>query len=76
MNSPAIQDRSRPSLTMTAVGAVYLQGADGNWTSVDRRRRGGRRVHRQRETSQSKRLGMRVGTLNVEAITGKESWLN
>ncbi|KAK3543559.1 hypothetical protein QTP70_023895 [Hemibagrus guttatus] len=34
---------------MTAISAVDLQGAGGNWATVGRRSRGGRRVHRQRE---------------------------
>ncbi|KAK3558270.1 hypothetical protein QTP86_013939, partial [Hemibagrus guttatus] len=34
---------------MTAIGAVDLQGAGGNWATVGRRNRGGRRVRRQRE---------------------------
>ncbi|KAK3537120.1 hypothetical protein QTP70_002138 [Hemibagrus guttatus] len=44
-----IPDRSRPGLTTTAIGAVDLQGTGGNWATVDRRSRGGRRVHRQKE---------------------------
>ncbi|KAK3530264.1 hypothetical protein QTP86_022412 [Hemibagrus guttatus] len=44
-----IPDRSRPGLTTTAIGAVDLQGAGGNWATVGRRSRGGRRVRRQRE---------------------------
>ncbi|KAK3570643.1 hypothetical protein QTP86_024559 [Hemibagrus guttatus] len=34
---------------MTAIGTVDLQGAGGNWAPVGRRRRGERRVRRQRE---------------------------
>ncbi|KAF7670200.1 hypothetical protein LDENG_00062390, partial [Lucifuga dentata] len=45
----SIPDRSRPGLTTTAIGTVDLQGAGGNWATVGRRRRGGRRVRRQRE---------------------------
>ncbi|KAK3531194.1 hypothetical protein QTP70_015133 [Hemibagrus guttatus] len=44
-----IPDRSRPGLTTTAIGAVDLQGAGGNWATVGPRSRGGRRVRRQRE---------------------------
>ncbi|KAK3513464.1 hypothetical protein QTP70_015459, partial [Hemibagrus guttatus] len=33
----------------SAIGAVDLQGAGGNWATVGRRSRGGRRVRRQRE---------------------------
>ncbi|KAK3509768.1 hypothetical protein QTP70_009101 [Hemibagrus guttatus] len=49
-----IPDRSRPGLTTTAIGAVDLQGAGGNWATVGRRSRGGRRVHRQREKRKGK----------------------
>ncbi|KAK3535564.1 hypothetical protein QTP70_016834 [Hemibagrus guttatus] len=66
-----IPDRSRPGLTTTAIGAVDLQGAGGNWATVDRRSRGGRRVHRQREKRKGKSVGLRIGTLNVGTMTGK-----
>ncbi|KAK3568140.1 hypothetical protein QTP86_031379 [Hemibagrus guttatus] len=66
-----IPDRSRPGLTMTAIGAVDLQGAGGNWATVGRRSRGGRRVHRQREKRKGKSVGLRIGTLNVGTMTGK-----
>ncbi|KAK3555882.1 hypothetical protein QTP86_029808, partial [Hemibagrus guttatus] len=49
-----IPDRSRPGLTTTAIGAIDLQGAGGNWATVGRRSRGGRRVHRQREKRKGK----------------------
>lgn len=54
---------------MATIGAVYLKGASGNWTTV--RRRGGMCVHRQREKRKSKRLGLRVVTLNVGTMIGK-----
>ncbi|KAK3525439.1 hypothetical protein QTP86_031550, partial [Hemibagrus guttatus] len=66
-----IPDRSRPGLTTTAIGAVDLEGAGGNWATVGRRSRGGRRVHRQREKRKGKRVGLRIGTLNVGTMTGK-----
>ncbi|KAK3567307.1 hypothetical protein QTP86_017622 [Hemibagrus guttatus] len=66
-----IPDRSRPGLTTTAIGAVDLQGAGGNWATVGRRSRGGRRVHRQREKRKGKSVGLRIGTLNVGTMTGK-----
>ncbi|KAK3528491.1 hypothetical protein QTP70_000311 [Hemibagrus guttatus] len=47
-------DRKRPGLTTTAIGAVDLQGAGGNWATVGRRSRGGRRVRRQREKRKGK----------------------
>ncbi|KAK3524649.1 hypothetical protein QTP70_035012 [Hemibagrus guttatus] len=66
-----IPDRSRPGLTTTAIGAVDLQGAGGNWATVGRRSRGGRRVHRQREKRKCKSVGLGIGTLNVGTMTGK-----
>ncbi|KAK3516279.1 hypothetical protein QTP70_008640 [Hemibagrus guttatus] len=66
-----IPDRSRPGLTTTAIGAVDLQGAGGNWATVGRRSRGGRRVHRQREKRKGKSVGLRIGTMNVGTMTGK-----
>ncbi|KAK3553438.1 hypothetical protein QTP70_003587 [Hemibagrus guttatus] len=66
-----IPDRSRTRLTTTAIGAVDLQGAGGNWATVGRRSRGGRRVHRQREKRKGKSVGLRIGTLNVGTMTGK-----
>ncbi|KAK3574932.1 hypothetical protein QTP86_019812 [Hemibagrus guttatus] len=56
---------------MTAIGAIELQGAGGNWATVGRRSRGGRRVHRQREKRKGKSVGLRTGTLNVGTMTGK-----
>ncbi|KAK3560803.1 hypothetical protein QTP86_019503, partial [Hemibagrus guttatus] len=66
-----IPDRSRPGLTTTAISTVDLQGAGGNWATVGRRSRGGRRVHRQREKRKGKSVGLRIGTLNVGTMTGK-----
>ncbi|KAK3555648.1 hypothetical protein QTP86_025616 [Hemibagrus guttatus] len=66
-----IRDRSRPGLTTTAIGAVDLQGAGGNWATVGGRSRGGRRVRRQREKKKGKSVGLRIGTLNVGTMTGK-----
>ncbi|KAK3510464.1 hypothetical protein QTP70_008662 [Hemibagrus guttatus] len=66
-----IPDRSRARLTTTAIGAVDLQGADGNWATVGQRSRGGRRVHRQREKRKGKSVGLRIGTLNAGIMTGK-----
>ncbi|KAK3566893.1 hypothetical protein QTP86_004748 [Hemibagrus guttatus] len=62
---------TRPGLTTTAIGAVDLQGAGGNWDTVGRRSRGGRRVRRQREKRKGKSVGLRIGTLNVGTMTGK-----
>ncbi|KAK3532069.1 hypothetical protein QTP86_006796 [Hemibagrus guttatus] len=66
-----IPDQLRPGLTTTAIGAVDLQGAGGNWATVGRRSRGGRRVHRQREKRKGKSVGLTIGTLNVGTMTGK-----
>ncbi|MCI4391424.1 hypothetical protein PGIGA_G00134180 [Pangasianodon gigas] len=66
-----IPDRSRPGLTTTAIGTGDLQGAGGNWATVGRRSRGGRRVRRQREKRKGKSVGLRIGTLNVGTMTGK-----
>ncbi|KAK3530646.1 hypothetical protein QTP86_030910 [Hemibagrus guttatus] len=62
---------NRPRLTTTAIGAVDLQGAGGNWATVGRRSRGGKRVRRQREKRKGKSVGLRIGTLNVGTMTGK-----
>ncbi|KAK3511760.1 hypothetical protein QTP70_021784 [Hemibagrus guttatus] len=50
---------------------VNLQGIGGNWATVGRRSRGGRRAHRQREKRKGKSVGLRIGTLNVGTMTGK-----
>ncbi|KAK3515171.1 hypothetical protein QTP70_008177 [Hemibagrus guttatus] len=63
--------KNRPGLTTTAIGTVDLQGAGGNWATVGRRSRGGRRVRRQREKRKGKSVGLRIGTLNVGTMTGK-----
>ncbi|KAK3571545.1 hypothetical protein QTP86_013170 [Hemibagrus guttatus] len=65
------KNSTRPGLTTTAIGAVDLQGAGGNWATVGRRSRGCRRVHRQREKRKGKSVGLRIGTLNVGTMTGK-----
>ncbi|KAK3521712.1 hypothetical protein QTP70_015816, partial [Hemibagrus guttatus] len=51
---PKMVNEARPGLTTTAIGAVDLQGAGGNWATVAGRSRGGRRVHRQREKRKGK----------------------
>ncbi|KAK3508458.1 hypothetical protein QTP70_030248, partial [Hemibagrus guttatus] len=61
----------RPGLTTTTIGTVDLQDAGGNWATVGRRSRGGRRVHRQREKRKGKSVGLRIGILNVGTMTGK-----
>ncbi|KAK3566673.1 hypothetical protein QTP86_002953 [Hemibagrus guttatus] len=47
------------------------RGAGGNWATVGRRSRGGRRVRRQREKRKGKSVGLTIGTLNVGTMTGK-----
>ncbi|MCJ8742455.1 hypothetical protein PDJAM_G00082310 [Pangasius djambal] len=64
-------DRSRPGFATTAIGAGDLQGAGGNWATVGRRSRRGRRVCRQRQKRKGKNVGLRIGTLNVGTMTGK-----
>ncbi|KAK3524371.1 hypothetical protein QTP70_028025, partial [Hemibagrus guttatus] len=49
----------------------HVKGAGGNWATVGRRSRGGRRVRRQREKRKGKSVGLRIGTLNVGTMTGK-----
>ena len=66
-----ILDWSSPGLTATLISPADLQDTDGNWTTVGKRRRGGRCVYRQREKRKSERLGLRVGTLNIGTMTGK-----
>ncbi|KAK3553266.1 hypothetical protein QTP86_032776 [Hemibagrus guttatus] len=51
--------------------AKPVKGAGGNWATVGRRSRGGRRVRRQREKRKGKSVGLRIGTLNVGTMTGK-----
>ncbi|KAK3508380.1 hypothetical protein QTP70_025786, partial [Hemibagrus guttatus] len=63
--------QAQPGLTTTASSAVDQQGAGGNWATVGRRSRGGRRVHRQREKRKGKSVGLRIGTLNVGTMTEK-----
>ncbi|KAK3554921.1 hypothetical protein QTP86_000949 [Hemibagrus guttatus] len=69
--SSSCKVRARPGLTTTAIGAIDLQGTGGNWATVGRRSRGGRRVRRQREKRKGKSVGLRIGTLNVGTMTGK-----
>ena len=72
----SIPDRSRPRLPMTASG-VARQGTCGNYATAGlsenkRRKRGGRRVKRQREMWKGRRTLIRVGTLNIGTMTGRE----
>ncbi|KAK3528642.1 hypothetical protein QTP70_006342 [Hemibagrus guttatus] len=62
-----------PTLLRTKLTQLSLpsSGAGGNWATVGRRSRGGRRVRRQREKRKGKSVGLRIGTLNVGTMTGK-----
>ena len=74
-----IPDRSRPGLPTTA-SDVAQQGTCGNYATAKQsenksRKRGGRRVKKQREAWKGRCLLIRVGTLNIGAMTGREeSW--
>ena len=71
----SIPDRSRPGLPMTASG-VAQQSTCGNYDAAKysenmSRKRGGRRVKRQREVWKGRRSLIRVGTLNIGTMTGR-----
>ena len=69
----SIPDRSRPGLPTTASG-VAQQGTCGNYATASEnksRKRGGKRVKRQREVCKGRRSLIRVGTLNIGTMTGK-----
>ena len=74
----SILDRSRLRLPTTAAG-VARQGTCGNYAtaglSEKTRKRGGRRVKRQRELWKGRRKVIMVGTLNIETMAGKEKEL-
>ena len=72
----SIPDRSRPGLLTTASG-VAQQGTCGNYATAKHsenksRKRGGKRVKKQREAWKGRRLLIRVGTLNIGTMTGRE----
>ena len=69
----SIPDRSRPWLSTTA-SCVTQQGTYGNYATASEnksRKKGGRRVKRQREMWKRKRSLIRVGTLNIGTMTGR-----
>ena len=71
----SIPDRSRPGLPTTASG-VAQQGICGNYVTAKqsenkRRKRGGRRMKKQREAWKGRRSLIRVGTLNIGIMTGR-----
>ena len=71
----SIPDRSRPGLPTTASG-VAQQVTCGNYATAKHsknksRKRGGKRVKKQREAWKGRRLLIRVGTLNIGTMTGR-----
>ena len=71
----SIPYRSRPGLPTIASGAAQ-QGTCENYGTAKRsenksRKRGGRRVKRQREVWKGRRSLVRVVTLNIETMTGR-----
>ena len=72
----SIPDRSRPGLPTTASG-VAQQGTCGNYATAKQsenksRKRGGKRVKKQREAWKGRCSLIRVGTLNIGTMTGRE----
>ena len=75
-DNESIPDRSRLGLPTTASG-VARQGICENYAIArlnenKRRKRGGRRVKRQRELWKGRRTLIRVSTLNIETGRGRE----
>ena len=71
----SIPDRSRPGLPTTASG-VAQQRTRENYAIAKHsenksRKRGGRRVTRQKEVLKGRRSLIRVGTLNTGTMTGR-----
>ena len=69
----SIPDRSRPGLPTTASG-VAQQGTCGNYATASEnksRKRGRRRVKKHREVWKGRSSLIRVGTLNIGAMTGR-----
>ena len=72
----SIPNQSRPGLPTIASG-VARQVTCGNYATAEhsenkRRKRAGRRVKRQRELWKGRRTLLRMGTLNIETMTGYE----
>ena len=75
INHESKQDRSQPELPTTASNAAR-QSTCENYTTAKysknkRRKRGGRRVKWQQEVWKARRSSVRVGTLNIGAMTGR-----
>ena len=71
----SIPDRSRPGLP-TTVSGVAQQGTCGNYATAKQsenksRKRGGRRVKKQREAWKGRCSLIKVGTLNIGTMTGR-----
>ena len=71
----SIPDRSRPWLPTTASG-VAQKGTCGNYATAKHcenksRKRGGRRVKKQRKAWKGRCSLIRVGTLNIRTMTGR-----
>ena len=71
----SIPDQSRPGL-LTTSSDVAQQGTCGNYATAKHsenksRKRGGRRVKKQREGWKGRRSLIRVGTLNIGTMTGR-----
>ena len=69
----SIPDRSRPGLPTTASG-VAQQGTCGNYTTAKHcknksKKRGGKRMKKQREAWKGRCSLIRVGTLNIGTMT-------
>ena len=71
----SIPDRSRPELPTTASGVAQQDTcekyATAGLSENKRRKRGERRVKRQRELSKGRRTLIRIGTLNIGVMTGR-----
>ena len=76
MKNYFIPDRSRPGSPTTASG-VAQQGTYENYDTAElrksnKRKRRGRQVKKHRELPKGRRTVIRMGTLNVGTMTGKE----
>ena len=70
-----VPDRSRPGLPTTASG-IAQQCTCGNYATAKHsenksKKRRGKRMKKQRETSKGRRLLIKVGTLNIGTMTGR-----
>ena len=74
-DNKSIPDRSRPKLPTTASGVARQDTCEnygsGRLKENKRRKRGGRRVKRQRELKKEKHPLIRVSALNIGTMTGK-----